>query len=381
MFTTFFYIAGLLVSILYGSAYLLSAYMRILRGGEINMANFLLVMGIGALLSVMFFNKALLKYFSALGVTIIGTATYSVGLLFLGMINTVSYTYPIALLMGLGWGLVYTASLIALNTNISLLRRKHHYSYYAATNALGAGMAPVIFRLLEHHNIDLQQFYFGAGLYLGLVAIVCLVIAGRFTNGKQNNLLYDSQPKAKLGAIERNVVILAFLSAGIFSTLTFFQISFAEIYQQNYAVFFTVLTLALIVSRLTLIHLISVHNNTLVYLSFMMLASTLMFPFIASHFFIYLISALLFGISYGLIYPLTQTIAIAYADECMHPSIISKFVLAYFIGIYCFPLACATVLVYINPHMIVILLIALALSYLAIAAKTLRIGTPLIIID
>ncbi|KGP64242.1 hypothetical protein EP47_04095 [Legionella norrlandica] len=382
MFITFFYIGGLLVSILYGSAYLLTAYMRILSGGELNMGNFMLLMGIGTLTSVGYLNRKLLRYFSALGNTIIGTACYSVGLVLLGMVHNVSYTYTIAILMGLGWGLIYTASIMALNTNISVARRKHHYSYYAATNALGAGMAPVIFHFLESYGIGLLQFYFSAGLYAGFIAVFCFIIAENFARREQaqhHQYILPTQ-KTRLGVIERNAVFMAFLSACIFSTLTFFQISFAEIYHLNYAIFFALITLALILSRLALAHLISVYNNTLFYLSLMMLGSIIMFLFIDTHFSIYIISAILFGISYGLVFPLIQTLAVAYSHESLHPSIITKFVFAYFIGIFCFPIAGASILVYLDPRMILILLAMLALTYSAIATKTLRMARASLII-
>jgi hypothetical protein len=373
-FILFFYIGGLIISMLYGSAYLLTTYMKMLNGGEMNMGSFLLFMGAGALTSVMIINRKLLQYFSASENTVIGTVCYSAGLVLLGKVHDVSYTYFIAILMGLGWGLVYAASIMAINASIPLARRKNHYSYYAATNALGAGMAPVIFHFLKGHGIGLLQFYSAAGLYAGLASAVCFTIAGRFAEGGQTQCRQNVQQTQliKLGPIEHNAILMAFLSACIFSTLTFFQISFAEIYHQNYAIFFSLITIALIVSRLTLIHLISRHNNMLFYLSMMMLGSIIMFLFIGAHYLIYIISAIMFGISYGLIYPLIQAAAVAYAHESLHPSIITRFISAYFMGIFCFPLAGASVLVYLDSRMIIILLAALALTYVVVAAKTLR---------
>lgn len=383
-FFIYFYLGSLLLSIMYGSAFMLPIYMKMLNGNELNMGHFLIYMGIGALFSVISLNKPLLRYLAPLYVVIIGTVAYSLGLLALCAINHISDTYVLGFIMGIGWGLIYVASIIALSENTLAIYKKYHFSYFAAINALGAGVAPVIFHFLSQYSVNLKEMYFFEGAIISLISLILLM----FAEGRSVRVGTEEQQKvhtshtlfSRSQIVSLYTIFLAFLSACIFTTLTFFQIIFAEINHVNYAMFFTLITASIIVSRLVLIHWVSAYNNMLFYLSLMMTFSIFLFLFIDNYHPIYILSALLFGLSYGLIFPLIQTISLANANAELHHTIITYFVIAYFIGIFGFPLISASIILYLNHTMIIAILLMIAILYTVLSAITLRESNKSIII-
>ena len=121
-----------------------------------------------------------------------------------------------------------------------------------------------------------------------------------------------------------------------------FQTVFADERALNYAHYFLIYTLTVVIFRILLARYKGGDNPylTIAALQYVMFASVVLFLLIGSNLYFYWAVAFLFGIGYGVSYPVLAAMAASDAEEELLAQTLQLFALTYFIGIFGFPLGC-----------------------------------------
>lgn len=142
-------------------------------------------------------------------------------------------------------------------------------------------------------------------------------------------------------------VIMVGIGASVFAGITNFQIVYAEARSLAYADYFLAYTVTVIMCRVVFTQFMvgqSPYAVISLWLGVMGL-SVLLFILQDSNVFLYMLGAILFGIGYGVAYPINKAMAANEARPEIIPQTLQLFGLSYFIGLFCFP--------FIAGHMIV----------------------------
>jgi MFS family permease len=137
------------------------------------------------------------------------------------------------------------------------------------------------------------------------------------------------------------------LGACVFSTMTTYQATFAASRGLSPAVFYACYTLGVIVPRFTLTQVLARWNPAVVTIALLAGMCLALAGFLrAGHdSLIYGTSSCLLGLTYGLVYPLIQGRAADGAPAGLRHWTLWYFSLAYFAGIYVFPLVAGVLIV------------------------------------
>ncbi|MFC3119779.1 MFS transporter [Jhaorihella thermophila] len=179
---------------------------------------------------------------------------------------------------------------------------------------------------------------------------------------------------AAVGAIMRSParlpVIMVCLGASVFAGMNNFQTVFADERGLDYADYFLAYTVTVVVFRVVLARFRGGANPymTIAALQFVMFASVVLFLGSGSNAATYLAVAFLFGIGYGVSYPILAAMAANDADPDLVPQTLQFFALSYFIGIFGFPLIAGWMIVETGSTALLGLVAALAGVEASIAA-------------
>jgi len=100
-----------------------------------------------------------------------------------------------------------------------------------------------------------------------------------------------------------------------------------------------------------------------------MFISIVVFYLMPNNEYLYLLVAFLFGIGYGVSYPILVAMAANDADKDLLPQCLQLFSLTYFIGIFAFPLVAGWLIVEVGAPTLLILISILALIETSMAFK------------
>jgi len=162
---------------------------------------------------------------------------------------------------------------------------------------------------------------------------------------------------------------MVFLGACVFTSMMTFQATYARASGLDFSIFFVTYTSAVIVSRFTIAGWVGRHDPlaaATALLSIMTL-SLIGFLFSPQREFVYGLSGAGLGIGYGLVYPLIQALAVNLTQKDSRGDALSFFSLAYFIGVFGFPIIGGWLIVRLGYTGFIILLIGLGASELGIA--------------
>ncbi|MGB0506508.1 MAG: MFS transporter, partial [Pikeienuella sp.] len=157
-------------------------------------------------------------------------------------------------------------------------------------------------------------------------------------------------------------VIMVCLGASVFAGMNNFQTVFADERGLNYADYFLIYTITVVAFRIVLARFKGGANPylTIAMLQYVMFASVVLFLFIGGNTMAYGTIAFLFGIGYGVSYPVLVAMAANDAEEDLVPQTLQLFALTYFIGIFCFPLVAGWMIVELGSTSLLILTAVLA---------------------
>lgn len=270
--------------------------------------------------------------------------------------------YLAAFLLGLGWGLFYVLGPIILAQVVSPERRVVQFTWLAAFVMAGIGLGPILGDLIGAENAFILV---ALGCVLSSVAF--LVLMPGFRNLQvahaevESDLSIRSAVHVLRSAAWRPIVMVG-LGASVFAAVSNFQTVYAETSGLSYAVFFMVYTITVILGRFVMGSMIGdrAPYGVIAALMLVMTAAVLVLLLQSPRVVVYVCAAILFGIGYGVAYPIVKAMAANDARPELTAATLQMFGLSYFIGVFGFPFVAGGVISTLG--MPVLLIIAAVLS-------------------
>lgn len=336
-------LGGYLLSIAYGVTFLIPLLVAG-RGGDASLAG--VVISSATLTTVMFVILSghiadALGSALAIGVAALFLATSAVGFAL-----TDSSGWPLVvcgLVLGIGWGLFYTLGPILVAAMIEPARRAHHFALLSGSMMMGIGTGPILGRTLGFVGFQVETAFLAA-------ALASVVGGGLFVWVHVALARANVQPSGSRISMESTILIIRSpaiwpiamvgLGACIFGGLSSFQTSYAAERGLDYALFFIGFIAAAILGRLFLAGAVVRRepHGTALLLTGMTALSVVLFLFYDLGQLGYILVAALLGAGYGLTYSVINGLVAAEAPEGLIPQALLLFSLAYFIGVFGFPL-------------------------------------------
>lgn len=359
-----FCLASYLLSLSYGSTFLLSLLIHSRGGNEhdagsvISMAmlsTFVAVLVSGHLADLLGAARSIALLGVLLVVACLGfalTPGFGEGLMFFG------------LSLGLGWGVFYTLGPIIVAMLVEPAQRAKYFALLSGSMMTGIGSGPLLGRAASALDFSLTAAFFIAAL-ASLAGVVIFWRLGR-------ELSQHAAPASKISwSATRQVlsskavfaIIMVGLGGCVFGGLSSFQTSYAALHGLDYSLFFLGFMSAAITSRLLIAGIVVKRDPywAACVLSGLMLVSIFLFGFRVSGNYSYLLAAVTLGVGYGLTYSVINGLAANEAPAGTTSQALLLFSLAYFIGVFGFPLLAGKVIVEYGMPTLLMSVLAVAL--------------------
>jgi|GEM_PF-2899614 len=335
------YINCFLISCSYGFIYLLSLFVSNYGGDAINVGAVLAIAGVVTLMCVGF-SGAIAQKIGAVNVCMFGSICCALGFFLIDQAHGLSLLfYSSGLFVGLGWSFYYAASPMIITNQVADQSRGKYLGHIAAFVVLGTGCGPILGKYLLANDVPVAAIYSYPAMIAMFAALMFFIQKPLWreelknqTQGKQFNLITIITSEAKYP------LVMVFLGACIFSSMMNFQTLYANTRQLDYIVYYAAYMFSVVGSRLVFSGLLT-HKNPISaspYLLLLMCVGLLAMLLNTHSEIIYALSAMALGISYGLVYPLIKTYAVNVTATHLRHEVLAYFTLAYFIGVYLFPL-------------------------------------------
>ena len=286
-----------------------------------------------------------------------------------GVVDGVGAVLALAsLLLGVGWGLTYALSPVVMTRISTPDERVRLFALLSISVMAGFGLSPVLASQLEEAGLRVNDAFFVTAALCAIAGLLFFALIGAIRKHSE-----AAGPEARsnlsLRAIARIMrsparlpVIMVCLGASVFAGMNNFQTVFADERGLDYAEYFLAYTVTVVVFRVVLARFKGGNHPymTIAALQYVMFASVVLFLFIGSNAPLYLVVAFLFGIGYGVSYPILVAMAANDADEALLPQTLQFFALTYFVGIFGFPLVAGWMIVELGSAALLVLVAAMA---------------------
>jgi len=269
------------------------------------------------------------------------------------------------LLLGLGWGVFYTLGPIIVASLVTPAQRAKYFALLSGSMMTGIGSGPLLGRAASALGYPVTAAFYLAALasLIGVLLFWRLDAHLKKTPATSVARISWRTTSQVLSSQAVFAIIMVGLGGCVFGGLSSFQTSYAASRSLDYSLFFFGFMGAAISSRM-LIAGIVVKRDTLrasCLLSGLMVGSIVLFGFVVDSGFSYVLAAMMLGVGYGLTYSVINGLAANEAPHGTTSQALLLFSLAYFIGVFGFPLLAGKIIVEHGMH-------ALLLTVLAVAA-------------
>lgn len=364
-----FCLASYLLSMSYGTTFLLAMMLSAHGGIESQAGTIISVAMLSTFLAVIFSGhltdlfgapRAIACGFLLLAAACLGFATLPDN----GTAVLIS-----GLLLGLGWGVFYTLGPIVVAMLIEPAQRVKHFALLSGSMMTGIGTGPLLGRAAQALGYPVESAFLVAAVASLLGGLMFVVISPGI---KRQHSTPGSVAPCKItlqaaARVLRSKAVFAIMMVGlggaIFGGLSSFQTSYATLNQLDYSLFFLGFMGAAITCRLLIAGLI-VRRDPYVMsclLTALMVVSVLMLMFFVSSGFIYLLAAIVLGVGYGLTYSVINGLAANEAPAGLTPQSLVLFSLAYFVGVFGFPWLAGQIIVNYGMHTLLWIILGIAL--------------------
>ena len=280
-----------------------------------------------------------------------------------------------SIMLGIGWGTTYTLSSIILAHTTSIENRIFHFALLSITIMGGFGLTPILASVTNKVGFTLKEMFYSDAIICVFAGLIFLAISNKL-RFYYKTIKHQNCSKLSLIVIMRILhsdarlpIIMVLIGASIFSGMNNFQTVFASERNLNYANYFLVYTMTVIISRLILIRFKGGTNPYMIIsiLQSLMFVSIFLFLIINDNTILYSIVAFLFAVGYGGSYPLLVAMVTNDAEPTLIPQTLQLFSLFYFVGIFGFPLIIGLIIVKINTLVALFLVATLALIEVSMA--------------
>ena len=368
--TTFglFYLAVLLQAGAYGLTFMLPKLFEAFGADEKMVGAMLFVTALTTIITV-YFAGHLTDKFGRVKMLSIGCGTIAVALASYGFASGIgALVVAASVMLGFGWGLTYSLAPIVLTTLVSESERIRGFTLLSVAVMAGFGLSPVLASVLENVGFSLNSAFYVTAALCAASTMVFFALVGPVQrhafqgDGNDRSSLSWVTVRHILTSPSRLPLAMVCIGASVFAGVNNFQTVLAEERALNYADFFVVYTITVIIFRLLLARFKGGQNPylTIALLQYVMFASIMLFFVIFDNAILYWAVAFLFGIGYGVSYPLLVSMAARDADTDLLAQTLQLFALTYFIGIFCFPLLAGWIIVELGTSALLMLVATLA---------------------
>lgn len=242
----------------YGLTFMLPRLFASFGANEKVVGTMLMVTTIATLVTV-YFSGHLSDRFGRLRTLGMACIAISVSLFLYGSVATVGPALLTAsLLLGFGWGLTYSLGPIVLTRLVRADERVRFFTLLSVFVMAGFGLSPVLASLLEGTGYSVRGAFY-------VTATMCMISAALFflLDGpiKEHAITPRAEEPSRitvaslLGVVNSRAllpIIMVSLGASVFAGLNNFQTVFADARGLNYAIFFLVYTITVVICRLLL---------------------------------------------------------------------------------------------------------------------------------
>jgi MFS family permease len=368
--TTFilYFIAIFLQTGAYGLTFMLPRLFDAFGASEKVVGAMLAITAISTILTV-YFSGHLSDLFRRLRTLGVACLAISGALYLYGSVTSVGFALVMAsALLGFGWGLTYSLGPIVLTRLVKPTERVQAFALLSVFVMAGFGLSPVFASLLEESGFTVNDAFF-------ITSALCMISAAMFfilhnpIKSHALNPAPEASSRLTLATISQVLksraltpITMVCIGASVFAGMNNFQTVFADDRGLNYATFFLVYTVTVVIFRLVLVRFKGGQNPylTIAILQYLMSASVVLFIISAGSFALYVVVAIMFGLGYGVSYPILVAMTVNDAEDHLGPQTLQLFALTYFVGIFGFPLIAGWLLVEIGttPLLMFVALIA-----------------------
>jgi MFS family permease len=351
-----FCIASFLLSIAYGSTFLLSLLVSSFGGNERNAGQVFAVAMLSTLVTVLCSGHVLQRLGAPRCIALAALCLVVASLGFALVPGLGIALLICGLLLGIGWGLFYTVGPIMVAGMVEPARRTHCFALLSGSMLTGIGSGPLAGKLAGYFGLPVQAAFFCAAIaaVLGGAYFCWLDARGGESAHRPATPVHISFASAALVLRSRSAfsIVMVGLGGAIFGGLGSFQTSYCATLGLDYSLFFTGFMGAAIGCRLFVSGWLVKRNPfaaSAVLTTFMLIAVS-GFDIWVHDSFSYVLTAALLGVGYGLNYSVINGLAANEAPAGLTAQALLLFSLAYFIGVFGFPFIAGKVIADSGVH-------------------------------
>lgn len=355
-------LASYLLSLSYGSTFLLSLLVSSRGGNEQDAGSIISIAMLSTVLAVL--GSGHLADWLGTARAIAHAALCLIGAcLGFALVPGIDFSlWLCGLLLGLGWGVFYTLGPILVAALVEPARRTHCFALLSGSMMSGIGSGPLAGKLASLVQLPVQTAFYAAALASAAGLLIFAWLARQHRAHAASARITGPAALAVLRSPARWPILMVGLGGAVFGGLGSFQTSYAASRGLDYSLFFVGFMLAAISCRLLIAGWVVRHDA---YRTSCLLTGLMVLAVIALGWWVqgsvsYLLAAALLGVGYGLNYSVINGLAASEAPAGFTPQALLLFSLGYFFGVFGFPLLAGTLIVNGGAH-------ALLLSVLAVA--------------
>lgn len=349
---SFFCLASYLLSMAYGSTFLLALLIGNHGGNEKDAGSVISAAMISTFIAVVFSGHLCDRLGAARSIALCGIALVIANIGFAVSANHLHLMMLFGLVLGVGWGVFYTLGPIIVAMIVEPTQRARYFALLSGSMMSGIGSAPLLGRLATQSGLPVSSAFFMSALASVVGVMLFWRLAGDLNrlpdrSGTVASKLSLTGAVAVLRSKAVFAIVMVGLGGAIFGGLSSFQTRYAHDHSLDYSLFFIGFMSAAIAGRM-LVAGIVVRRDPYVMaclLSGLIVVSMLMFQYVVASSLGYLLAAIVLGVGYGLTYSVINGLAANEAPAGKTTQSLLLFSLAYFIGVFGFPLLAGKVIV------------------------------------
>jgi MFS family permease len=359
-----FCLASYLLSLSYGSTFLLSLLISSRGGNEHDAGSVISAAMLSTFVAVLVSGHLSDMLGAARSIALFGLLLVTASL---GFAMTPGFGHLLlffGLLLGLGWGVFYTLGPIIVASLVTPAQRAKYFALLSGSMMTGIGSGPLLGRAASALGWPVTSAFYLAALasLIGVLLFWRLGARLKSTQATSAAKITWQATTQVLGSRAVFPIIMVGLGGCVFGGLSSFQTSYATALSLDYSLFFLGFMSAAISSRMLIAGYVVKRDplRASCLWSGLMLGSIVLFAFGVHSGFTYLLAALMLGVGYGLTYSVINGLAANEAPTGSTSQALLLFSLSYFIGVFGFPLLAGKIIV--EQGMATLLLTVLAVA-------------------
>ena len=347
-----FCLASYLLSMAYGSTFLLSLLMSSHGGNEKNAGTVISAAMVSTFVAVVLSGHLCDRLGAARSVALCGIALVIANLGFAVSASQLQLMMLFGFVLGIGWGVFYTLGPIMVAMMVEPAQRARYFALLSGSMMSGIGSAPLLGRLASQAGLPITWAFVIAALASLTGVLVFWRLAGVLQKlPDRSGAVASKLSLAGALSVLRSKAVFAIVMVGlggaIFGGLSSFQTSYAQARSLDYSLFFAGFMGAAITGRMLVAGVVVKRDPYVMscLLSGLIVVSVVMFEFQVASSLGYLLAAIVLGVGYGLTYSVINGLAANEAPPGTTTQSLLLFSLSYFIGVFGFPLLAGKVIV------------------------------------